>query len=88
MGMERPGGWLLTSEKVREELGPELPQIEKVLPLMELITQVEGLYENQRNDLAQLIYRFQDVFSDKPGRTKGVVHRIQTPQGAIVREQW
>ncbi|KYO18698.1 hypothetical protein Y1Q_0009145 [Alligator mississippiensis] len=46
------------------------------------------LSKDQREQAAELIREFADVFQEMPGEAWGVVHRIKTPPGQVIRESW
>lgn len=35
-----------------------------------------------------MILDFLDIFREKPGRAKGTVHSIRTPEGCVIRDYW
>ncbi|KAL6474770.1 hypothetical protein MHYP_G00158100 [Metynnis hypsauchen] len=47
----------------------------------------EELSPAQRQELAELVEQFRDVFSATPGRTQVVQHDIRTPVGVTVRQR-
>ncbi|KYO42099.1 hypothetical protein Y1Q_0002741 [Alligator mississippiensis] len=46
------------------------------------------LSEDQREQTAELIKEFEDVFQETPGEARSVVHQIKTPPSQVIRESW
>lgn len=71
-----------------KEFGRELGEdLEGILGSEEIATG-PNLTEGQWEQLNQIVKDFADVFSKIPGRMRDVVHKIMTPEEAIVRERW
>lgn len=38
--------------------------------------------------MGQIIVKFSEVFSEVPGKARGMVHEINKPKGAVAKEKW
>ncbi|KYO47746.1 RNA-directed DNA polymerase-like protein [Alligator mississippiensis] len=74
----------LASQPEELDLGPSLTE-ESGPDDVELALR---LSKDQREQAAELIGEFADVFQETPGEARGVVHRIKTPPGQVIRESW
>lgn len=79
---------MVSPGRVVEEFGPKLLSQERVSVLGSSVQWGERLTNEQWKDLSLMIHKFRDIFHEKLGRARGIVHEIHTPKGTVVHEQW
>lgn len=81
---KEPEGWLLSPEEMSEDPGPKAEESTQ----RGRVKIRDSLTVEQQKELGWFIAKFSNVFSKVPSKARGVVHEINMPKGADMREKW